>query len=248
MTTTSALVLPAPSTVWLLGTTRRRMIQNSDYSLSTPTTTTTSLFLAKRNRKINGDGGDDDINKWYERVNPNATPDKVFWEEMERQRLLNQIGGDTTNSNNFWNTGTTSSLSSSSNANTLPNNVAASLDMSSPRKPPTMDQLRTADATLSEFTLFQVQNNWLNEQLQSYFQQMDTLDLEEDLSLDEATIRLEEQLEDLPDGYGGSSNGWRREDDAVEPWEYWGEDDKEPIVDLERANVLKVPEPPKGTK
>lgn len=112
-----------------------------------------------------------------------------------------------------------------------------------------MDQLRAADATLSEFTLFQVPNNWLNEQYQSYFQQMDTLDLEEDVSLDEATLRLEEQLEELPDGYGSSSssNGWRREDDAVEPWEYWGEDEKELIVDLERANVLKVPEPPKGT-
>jgi hypothetical protein len=201
-------------------------------------------IFAKRNRKTNGFG--DDMNSWYDTVNENATPDKVFWEEMERQRLFNQLGGEnkiTMESSNMAPTTAstapyaTTSSSSFSSSTTMPK----SLDSS--RKPPTMDQLRAADATLSEYTLFQVQNNWLNDNLQAYFSQMETLDLEEDLTLDEETRRLEEQLEGLPDGYGEGAS-WR-ENDTIEPWEYWGDDDKE-VVDLERANVLKVPEPPKG--
>ena len=31
------------------------------------------------------------MNRWYDDVDSNASPDDVFWEEMERQRLMNQL-------------------------------------------------------------------------------------------------------------------------------------------------------------
>ena len=31
---------------------------------------------------------DDDFSSWYDNVDENASPDDVFWEEMERQRRL----------------------------------------------------------------------------------------------------------------------------------------------------------------
>ena len=49
----------------------------------------TSLLAAKRNRKQKDD---DDMFNWYGEVDENASPEDVFWEEMERQRLLNEIG------------------------------------------------------------------------------------------------------------------------------------------------------------
>jgi hypothetical protein len=36
----------------------------------------------------------DDLDRWYDDVDENATPDDVFWEEIERQRLLNQLPTD----------------------------------------------------------------------------------------------------------------------------------------------------------
>jgi xanthine phosphoribosyltransferase len=36
----------------------------------------------------------DDMNRWYDAVDTDASPDDVFWDEMERQRLLSQIGSD----------------------------------------------------------------------------------------------------------------------------------------------------------
>jgi len=223
------------------------------YSYSPTQRSSNHILFAKRNRKTNGFG--DDMNSWYDRVNENATPDKVFWEEMERQRLFNQLGGENripTPSSSSMESGSTTSSSFTGSSSSSSSATPLSSTGDSSRKPPTMDQLRIADATLSEYTRFQVQNNWLNENLQSYFNQMATLDLEEDLSLDEETRRLEEQLEHLPDGYGANggsddTNGaWRENNDSSEPWEYWGDDDKGKAVDLERANALKVPEPSKG--
>lgn len=51
------------------------------------------LRMARRKRINRQD--QDDLNRWYEDVDDNASPDDVFWEEMERQRLMNQLSTDT---------------------------------------------------------------------------------------------------------------------------------------------------------
>jgi hypothetical protein len=50
-----------------------------------------TLFLAKKRPNSRDDA--DDMSSWYDPVDANATPDQVFFQEMERQRLINQVGG-----------------------------------------------------------------------------------------------------------------------------------------------------------
>ena len=78
--------------------------QSFRYVASTTTTTSTTtsatitstqLFAAKRkNRNQQSRQDEEDLNRWYESVNADASPDDIFWEEMERQRLLSQVRGD----------------------------------------------------------------------------------------------------------------------------------------------------------
>ncbi|KAL7543326.1 hypothetical protein ACHAXR_012678 [Thalassiosira sp. AJA248-18] len=51
-----------------------------------------ALNAAKRKKNKGEGSNDDDENQWYGDVNDNASPEDVFWEEMERRRLLNQSG------------------------------------------------------------------------------------------------------------------------------------------------------------
>lgn len=221
-----------------------------------------SFLLAKRN-KNRRDG--DDLNSWYDDVDDDATPEGVFWEEMERQRLFNQLGGErtspTTSGRQIASMSSSSSSSSTSSSFSPMPNLSFGLNGGGAsdggmmtgqgptmmtRKPPTMEQQKAAEATLSEYTLFQVKDNWLNEDLRSYFQNAESITDEEELSLEEETRRLEEQLEALPDGYGATRKlAGFGDSDFEEPWEHWGDDDSE--TDVERANVLKVPEPTPGT-
>ena len=85
--------------------------------VASPCTRISSLTLhAKRSKNNRGD--DDDLNRWYDDVGEDATPDKVFWEEMERQRLLNQV-------NSNGNGGSTATNGSSTNGSTPPMATAA---------------------------------------------------------------------------------------------------------------------------
>ena len=45
-------------------------------------TTASQLFMARRNKKSNRQYVDD-LNRWYDEVDDDASPDDVFWEEME---------------------------------------------------------------------------------------------------------------------------------------------------------------------
>jgi xanthine phosphoribosyltransferase len=72
---------------------------SSSSSLSFPiitsaTTTTThplQLNLAAKRKRGKVGSDESDIESWYDEVNGNASPEDVFWEEMERRRLLNRL-------------------------------------------------------------------------------------------------------------------------------------------------------------
>jgi hypothetical protein len=207
--------------------------------LSLPLLSTVSLtrMMAKRNTKNNRRGDDDDLNRWYDDVDENATPDKVFWEEMERQRLLNQVGGESSNrstngangdaiSNNLITprsvmgmTGSSSLTSLGGSGNTgngyitnpsppMPmsgfgggfgngggggggggassftgaaggGSISGSFPIPPPQRKsaPTMEQIKMAESTLNEYELFQVADNWLNEDLQREMQEMNPIKL-----------------------------------------------------------------------
>jgi hypothetical protein len=216
-----------------------------------------SSLHAKRNKnKREGDK----LNQWYESVDDDATPDEVFWEEMDRQSLFNEIGQESER-DPYAEAESSMPLSSSSNGgskagmNSRMNTMMGSGAVNTAqfggintatahptRKSPTMDQQKSAEATLSEYTLYQVDDNWLDERLQA---QMDAMRMNEDenLSIEEETRRLEEQLEALPDGYGDQRDLFA---DTEEPWDFFGSDVPEE-VDLDRQGIRQVTEPPIGT-
>lgn len=204
-----------------------------------------SFLRAKRSKNRRGDDG---MSSWYDDVDDNATPDGVFWEEMERQRLFNQLGGETAAGSSREREMAAASSSQSDSVSFFGGGTSTSTtamggmpDLTVARKPPSMEEVKSAEATLSEYTLFQVSDNWLDEDLRAYFQQVDSMKEEEEVSLDEETRRLEEQLEALPDGFGKNrASIW--DDSDEEPWDFWGSDDSK-TVDPDRANTLVVPEP-----
>jgi hypothetical protein len=235
--------------------------------LKTTKSPSAALF-AKRSKNRNDS---DDLNRWYDSVDDDATPNAVFWEEMDRQRLFNQDQSSSSSSDPLASLeGSTSSAmpmsSTSSGANTMmggagPSGMMGGINAGTPDIPmssapkPTMEQQKAAEATLVEYAMYQVADNWLDEDLQMQMEQMKySLLLEDDddpgreLTLEEETQRLEEQLEALPDGYGvGSLSALSSYmgDDQDEPWDDYGREEEE--EDLERRDVRKVNEPPPGT-
>jgi hypothetical protein len=242
------------------------------FSLQSPITTTSSstntlsssVLFAKR--KKDSSSSSDDLNRWYDSVDDNATPAGVFWEEMDRQRLFNQIGDISSSNDPFADAASNTPspmngggggggmtavpanpagmMMMSSNGNSAATTTTAAA--SSTRPSPTMDQQKSAEATLSQYSLFQVADNWLDEDLQMQMMNTDAelFSDEDDLSLEEESQRLEEQLEALEDGAGPGS-GFFTDDEHDEPWDHWGQNNDQE-VDLDRANVLQVGEPPKG--
>jgi hypothetical protein len=274
---------------------------------SEPRKRPTVLLAAKRNRKQGGSkSDDDDLYRWYDDVDENASPDDVFWSEMERQRLLNQLGeGESSNENGggrgdypmminpidalssmvggggggggYSDTAAAaaaaaSSMSSLSSSQPMPipmpmsnigggggggggggavwaSNSAASSTLGTGMSgtgsgvggglsartmwnmpKPTVEQQKSAEATLAEYTLYMVSDNWLDDDL---IEAMNALPFEPegDLTLEEETRILEEQLEAMEDGEGGGGavNGgqlfWTENE---EPWDYWGETPQDP--------------------
>jgi hypothetical protein len=244
------------SVILLVITPSAKSFSSQSLKQSTKQQYSTPLILnAKRN---NNKGDDDKLNQWYDSVDDNATPDEVFWEEMERQRVFNQIEQEGTNDPYVVASSGASSSSASSSQNNLMNgsknkNVSppntpiatggiSAAPPSQTRKAPTMDQQKAADATLSEYALYQVADNWLDERLQEQMEVMQTFAEQEDLTIEEETRRLEEQLEALPDGYGDQRNLlW----DIDEPWDDFGSEEQEDL-DLDRLGIRQVPEPSPG--
>jgi xanthine phosphoribosyltransferase len=121
---------------------------------------------AKRNRKQN----DDDLIDWYGSVDANATPDDVFWEEMERQRLLSRVGGTGESeesesakvSSNSAITTTATTVASSMNPPSQPNSMQPQQQLKPVKQTKT---LKSVDATLAEYAPFAVDDNWLDEDI-----------------------------------------------------------------------------------
>ena len=148
---------------------------------------TTLYRLAKRSRGNTNDGSNEDVNRWYESVDDNATPDDVFWGEMERQILTN---GGTISPNDDGST--MSSFASSSPMSAAATNTAAPTYLPPTAPMPiyninTINQGNTAasnmnnnpngadapkplsaksiEATLSAYNHFKVNDNWLDDDL-----------------------------------------------------------------------------------
>jgi len=191
-------------------------------------------LAARRNRKSSGN---DSMNSWYDDVDDDASPKQVFWEEIERQRLINQVESPDESTIPAAGTGSsTDTVGGSMNGQTL-NSIDLAEKMEYERrvqaliKPnPTIEQIKAAEATLSQYELYQVADNWLDEDLQ---QRMSApLPSQESLNSDENALRIQDQ--DTVD--------WNEE----EVWDAWNREQTEPPRDPSMANVRKVPHPTPG--
>jgi hypothetical protein len=255
------------------------------------------LLHAKRNKNRLDE---DDLNRWYDQVDEDATPDKVFWEEMERQRLLNQVndGSDDVQQPSSSVMAATAEISSSSSPNprssyNVPPPMSAfggvygpgvasvasgagmngsstttfksgmggagnNFDNMSPqqqkqfwRQPvPTMEQIKTAEATLAQYELFQVADNWIDEHLQN---EMDVLQpkVEHDEDAEGRNGEANSDSEITPSPTVGHLETLLPEESLFllddEPWDlYDSGSDRLSFQDDERRKVLRLPPPPKG--
>jgi hypothetical protein len=261
-----------------------------------------SALEAKKNRPNSRDDDENDMNSWYDPVDNDATPDQVFFQEMERQRLINQVGGGgdddggggggggggnpidllasigtsaaaisaarpstTKGGSRFANSplpmaGFPQPMMSSGSGNNNDSMGGGGMnnnDMDNPRRRnvPTMEQIKIAEATLSQYELFQVSDNWLNEELQKImWEEEKRLDEENnDTTASSSRGGGGEGETNNNDGVGGGLLYNDDDDDNAmteyqtdnnEPWDYFGEDTTD--VDLDRRNILEVPFPEKG--
>lgn len=181
----------------------------------TTRSTSTSLY-AKRKKNQR----DDDLYSWYDSVDDNASPDDVFWEEMERQRALT---AEPSQQQPASPTATTTSSSSS-----LPQQSTPQIGG--------FKQEKSADATLAEYTAFMVDDNWLDEELAMLMEGDADYEFYDDV--DEQNKAIDEEFEAMKTNGGGTvstvdDNAWMTSD---EPWDHWGEQNDDP----DTRDVLKV--------
>lgn len=183
---------------------------------------------AKRTKKQQSRADMDDVNRWYENVRSDATPDVVFWEEMERQRLLNQIGpsenpmtdyganaravASTASSLlGFQNTGST--ITGSSPTTTMMASIATSTTYlkKSSLTPMLLQQQemlkveRSTESTLLEYVKFAVPDNWISEPLVAMFGNIDSMEADA-FELEEQNRQIERELSSFDeDAEGGTA-------------------------------------------
>ena len=204
-----------------------------------PLRTITSALAAKRNRRQNSRQDDDDLNRWYDSVDDNASPDDVFWKEMERQRLVSnnttenaknpaeelasrRFASATAGMASHGDSAVSKALSSLSSS-------TASSSSSSAAQPPLPMNTKNTEATLSEYEAYAVSDNWLDDELLAMMMEND------DFFSQEATP-LEEQLEEWEAEDDDDGTAWMQSD---EPWDHWGEPKEESDGD-DRNNQIRI--------
>jgi hypothetical protein len=147
-----------------------------------------SCRLAAKKRKK--DSSEEDEDEWYSPINSNASPDTVFWDEMERRRLLNtsyedgqpagggespldmigKIGMDSQDDlpgpssvSSMSSTGVASTIASQSmgGENLYTSSTVGSSAMSTKNPGVTVAEERSAEATLANYAVYAVSDNYL---------------------------------------------------------------------------------------
>jgi xanthine phosphoribosyltransferase len=173
----------------------------------------------------------DDLNRWYDAVKEDATPDDVFWEEMDRQRLLNQIGSDNAESQEFvvGQAARTARAvaSTASSLQEFQNNIV--------NTPTALQQVeqqkaeRTTESTLTEYERFMVHDNWIDENLVALFGGEGDFGDDDQLDRDEQDEMIAREMNDF-EGYDEEAlaeqhikefnDAWMT---SAEPWDIWGQ-------------------------
>jgi len=198
----------------------------------------TSLNHAKRRKNENPED-----NAWYDAVNEDATPDDVFWEEMERQKAISGIPPPSTSAQDdpFRAIGigstplppprNTMDSPSAPGPGTGNGNGNGSGNGSKPFGGATngqynmgvgmpMSEERATEKTLASYATFMVDNNWLDEQ----YADTDMMGIGDD-DLAQQDADLDRQLEAWEKEGDNNSEGRRNLASmtwgGTEPWDSW---------------------------
>ncbi|GAX10514.1 hypothetical protein FisN_21Lh220 [Fistulifera solaris] len=201
-----------------------------------------------KKRRIRNDGEDPD--QWYEAVEADASPDDVFWQEMERNRLLAEAEtpGMTTSNvmedlQTLANQQRSRTLSpptvSRSNTRSLAQaNAAFGMGMEAPTNGADAApmNIKTVEATLAEYAAYAVEDNWLSDELLAAMTQNDDF-----FEFENGAKPLDEQLEEWEasedhDDFD-DDNTWMVSD---EPWDHWAQtkDQNEKLEDQRKKSIL----------
>jgi xanthine phosphoribosyltransferase len=179
----------------------------------------------------------EDINRWYESVRSDATPDSIFWEEMERQRLQNQLteGSSLPSAEDTSSIDTTTARSISSTTSSFLNFQSTIGNISPISKTPTGTRdsssvlpsaEKSRESTLLEYAAFAVSENWLSDSLVALFGSNDDEWEIDDLNIEDQNQRIEIERQSLEDDGGNDVNrqsfndAWMTD---AEPWDLYGQ-------------------------
>jgi xanthine phosphoribosyltransferase len=181
-----------------------------------------ALLFAQRRKGDSYNESPENLDRWYESVQENATPDAIFWQEMERQQrersgssLYEEDRGqlpmvDTSTTPIFATTTTLSDINEASNPYNMINSNSNSNN-------PTLTP-KAIEATLAEYERFMVSDNWLDDDLVELMGEALGIpdEGEGDGFLDEQD--LEAQLDAwAKEDATGDRNGFTPD----EPWDHW---------------------------
>jgi hypothetical protein len=189
-----------------------------------------SNLSARRKRDRDSDKDPSEMNSWYDAVDADATPDDVFWGEMERQRSVNMPPSDIDNPpvdplsaisslNSNGGGGGSGGGSGSGGGGKEQNQQNQQLQSQTPVWKDSNTETggvaagMNTEKVLGSYESFMVSDNWLNE------------DYKKELEEDEDAM-LKEQIEEWnrqSDNESNDDSGFNAAT-SEEPWDFWSED------------------------
>ena len=189
----------------------------------TTTASIDSKFSTVLNAKKRKNEKPEDIfnNHWYDEVDSKATPDDVFWEEMDRQKTAAGIvpenlddplsalpgagaaaaaggGGGGASKGSKWTVidgsmGKSSKSSMIGEGGTIGMGLGGVRGSASPLPQRTLTEEKTTDAVLASFSAHMVDDNWLDEE---YIERMKMMEEESEMDREEQDLLLQRQIEE----------------------------------------------------
>jgi len=189
---------------------------------------------AKRRTKENQED-----NSWYDEIDKEATPDEVFWSEMDRQKSIAGVPPvPTTADDPFFNIGSVPSVASpptekpSGPGGKGPGSGPGSVNMGRP-----LGEEKATDKTLANYAAFMVDDNWLDEE----YAEMMSL---QDVDIDQQDAEIDKQFAEMDTETGADDE--KRVDfssfsmGGTNPWDVWKDESKIGAEEEDDANKERV--------
>lgn len=186
---------------------------------------------AKRRTKENQED-----NSWYDEIDKEATPDEVFWSEMERQKSISGVPPvPATADDPFFNMGSVPSVTSppteklSGQGGKGPGTGSGSMgrQMGSGEE-------KATDKTLANYAAFMVDDNWLDEEYAEMMHLRDVDIDQQNADIDKQFAEMGADDEERVDISSFSKIG------GTNPWDFWKDGSKISCEEEDYANKERI--------